>query len=243
MKKNNSKFKLSWKKINLFFQCQHCFYKEQVLGLKRPGIDADSFSLNNAVDALWKNEFDQYRQQEKPHPIMIANNIDAIPFSNKLIYLWRDYQAGGIRSIDRVNSLELYGIVDDVWINSNQELIIVDYKATAKHKSLTSSTHKNKWIENNEKQIAFYANIFRKNGYKVHDTGYFVFSTALHNQSFFNQRLDFETTVQSYKIDDAWIDQSLQDIRNCLDQNNTPEPSIDCEFCKYNLTKGHIENI
>lgn len=233
MYKQNVLRKLSWKQINLFLQCSCCFYKDQILKLKRPGIDPDSFSLNNAIDALWKNEIDQYRYQKKPHPLMIENNINAIPFSGNLLYMWRDYQAGGIRALDSNTSLEIFGIIDDIWITPNQELIIVDYKVTTKHKSLVLPEIKSKWIEINKKQIGFYANLLKKNGYKVHPVGYYVFNSVLHDQLFFNQRLNFETIIQPYIIDDSWIQQSLLDIKRCLDQNVVPEESVDCEYCKY----------
>lgn len=231
---NNFLLPLSWSKINIFLQCQRCFYKEQVLKKRRPVIDSDSFSLNNAIDILWKNEFDQYRTKQIPHPLMLANKIDAVPFAHKSIAVWRDYRSGGIKFFDRDNSLELYGIIDDLWINSKNELIIVDYKATAKHKSLQLN-NRSKWDISNKRQMAFYASLFKKNGYPVHGRGYFVYSAADKNKPFFNQRLEFETTVQSYEIDDSWIEKTICDIRSCLNQVYIPEPSEGCEFCRFEL--------
>lgn len=232
MYKQNFIRQLSWKKLNLFLQCPRCFYKEQILGLKRPGIDFDTFSLNNVVDALLKNEFDQYRQQQKAHPIMLANNIDAVPFSGELLYMWRDYQAGGIRFRDRTHAIELYGFIDDLWVTPEQELIIVDYKTTIKHKSFMAFSLKSKWNETNKRQMAFYAALFKKCGYLVHNTGYFVYNSVL-NKPFFNQRLDFETILHPCGIDDSWIDSSLLDIRNCINQSIIPNPSADCEYCNF----------
>jgi hypothetical protein len=38
------------------------------------------WSLNSAVDELLKKEFDEYRKLKKPHPIMVENNLNFIPF-------------------------------------------------------------------------------------------------------------------------------------------------------------------
>src|SRR4029077_16162998 len=95
---------LSWSKVNLFLQCARCFYKEQALRMKRPGMDSDSFSLNNAVDTLWKKEFDVYRVQQIPHPIMIKNKIEAVPFKHEQFESWRNYRSGGVRFVDPDNA-------------------------------------------------------------------------------------------------------------------------------------------
>lgn len=224
----------SWSKVSLFLQCSRCFYKEQALKMKRPGMDSDLFSLNNAIDALWKKEFDFYREQEMPHPIMTKNKIKAIPFKHELFDGWRDYRSGGIRFIDSDNKLELYGVIDDLWINSDNELIVVDYKATARKGKIILSDS-NKWLISNKRQMSFYAFLFKKHGYKVHDTGYFIYSIADNGKPLFDQKLEFDSSILSYEIDDSWVEEVIQDMRSCLDQTNAPKPAADCEFCKFNL--------
>ena len=71
-------YKLSWRQIKLYDECPRCFYNEMKLGIKRPGLDPDSFSLPKAVDKLVKDDFDFYRKQQEPHPIMVQNNIEEI---------------------------------------------------------------------------------------------------------------------------------------------------------------------
>lgn len=228
---------LSWSKVNLFLSCPRCFYKDQVLRLKHPGVDPDCFTLNNAVDTLFKSEFDQYRKSQEPHPIMIANNLQAIPLEHDLLYAWRNYKAGGIRFVDLRNNLELYGVVDDVWVNPQQELIVVDYKATSKLKQAKAATTKNKWTDNNKLQIAFYAYLFKRNGYAVHDTGYFVYCLALEDKSALNNKLEFEHELRGYMIDNSWVEPTLSSIRDCLDEKEVPEAADGCSFCGYDLDK------
>ena len=52
-------FKLSRSKIDLFLECPRCFYLHRRLGVGRP--PGYPFTLNVAVDALLKKEFDIHR--------------------------------------------------------------------------------------------------------------------------------------------------------------------------------------
>jgi len=225
---------LSWSNVNLFLKCPRCFYKEQVLKIKRPKLDPDCFSLNNAVDALLKNEFDEYRKLQKAHPIMVQYNIDAVPMIHESLPSWRNYKAGGIRFCDAANGIELYGVIDDVWINSKQELIIVDYKATARQGSIVLNLS-NSWNSGNKRQVSFYAFLFKQCGYQVNNTGYFIYSIANNTKVAFNERLEFDTRVVPYQIDDTWVDKTIQNIRSCLDQERAPKSMLDCDFCKFNF--------
>lgn len=40
------------------------------------------FTLNSAVDALLKKEFDIYRLKQQPHPLMQKHGLKAVPFKN-----------------------------------------------------------------------------------------------------------------------------------------------------------------
>lgn len=232
MQKILSNLQLSWSKVNLFIQCPRCFYREQILGKKRPGIDPDVFSLNKAVDTLWKKEFDEYREKQLPHPIMAAHNIDAVPLKYYLLSDWRNYKAGGIRFFDDSSGIEFFGVVDDIWINSSNELIIVDYKATSKQKRYVAIDITDKWKNSNQLQIEFYASLFRKNGYLVNDTGYLICS-FVQDKKAFDQRLDFESYLQPCVINDAWVEVIINDIRSCLEQDKMPPFNENCEFCKF----------
>src|SRR5471030_450844 len=84
-------FKLSRSKVENFLKCPYCFYLDRRLGIGQPS--GPPFTLNNAVDALLKNECDGYRAQKKPHPIAVANNLSAIPYQPDpadLMAKWRN---------------------------------------------------------------------------------------------------------------------------------------------------------
>jgi len=127
-------FKLSRSKIDLFIQCHRCFYLDNKLGLKRP--PGFPFSLNSAVDTLFKKEFDEYRRNKQPHPIMIKYGIDAIPFEHKDLDFWRDALKGGVQYLESNTGFLVSGAPDDIWINKKGELIVVDYKSTSKEEEI-----------------------------------------------------------------------------------------------------------
>ena len=86
-KKSNSPFKISRSKFFNFLSCKRCFYLDRVKGLKEPSMPG--WALNVAVDELLKKEFDQYRKEQKPHPIMVKHNLNFVPYMHKDLDVWR----------------------------------------------------------------------------------------------------------------------------------------------------------
>ena len=150
-------YKLSRSRIDNFQNCPRCFYMHERKGVKAPSGPA--FNLNNAVDNLYKNEFDFYRKEKKPHPIMIKNKIDCIPYENENLAEWRN-AFKGIRYHDKKTNFIIFGGIDDVWINKNEELHIVDYKATAKQNF--KPNFDTGWEVCYKRQIEIYQWLFKK---------------------------------------------------------------------------------
>lgn len=123
-------FRISRSKIDLFLKCPRCFYQDRRLGVPRPA--GFPFNLNSLVDTLLKREFDHYRKLRQPHPLMKQHGVDAIPFDHPKLDQWRDALRRGVKHHDQATNLVITGGIDDVWINPSEELIVVDYKATAK---------------------------------------------------------------------------------------------------------------
>ena len=71
-----TKWKLSRSKIDLFTECERCFYLDNKLGISRPRGPA--FTLNIAVDALLKKEFDAHRSEGTQHSIMKTYNLSFV---------------------------------------------------------------------------------------------------------------------------------------------------------------------
>jgi hypothetical protein len=223
-------FRISRSKIDLFIECPRCFYLDRKLGLGRP--DMPGWALNSAVDQLLKKEFDILRENGQAHSLMNEYKIDAVPFKHPDLGEWRDdndkYKGASI--IHKPTNLEVCGIVDDIWINKKEELLIVDYKSTSTQKEISLE---DEYKQGYKRQMEIYQWIFRQLGFKVSDTGYFVFANADKSRPKFDSRLEFELTIIPYNGNSSWVENTLLDIKKCLDSNNIPLASDTCQHCAY----------
>ncbi len=220
--------KLSRTKIDLFLNCPFCFYTDVKLGIPQP--PGYPFSLNSAVDKLLKKEFDYYREKQIPHPLMKENSIDAIPYSHEKLEEWRDSLRKGIQYLHPLTNFLVRGGIDDVWINPNNELIIVDYKATSKNDQVSLDAD---WQIGYKRQMEIYQWLFRQNNFKVSNTGYFVYCNGITDKDFFEKKLEFDISLLPYTGSDDWVESTIIKAKECLMSDNIPESSIDCDFCLY----------
>ena len=222
-------YKLSRSRIENFSKCKRCFYLEEKLGVKKP--DSFPFNLNNAVDQLLKDEFDSYRGTKNNHPYLIESSIDAKPYDHPDIEIWRTRNKGIGINLKELN-LYIYGLVDDVWINTkNDKLIIADYKATSKKGDVTIDAP---WQISYKRQIEIYQWLFRQNGFDVDDMSYFVYCNGIKDSKVFDNCLNFEVKILPYKADDSWVNPALEEIKSCLDDDEIPKQSDSCDYCAYN---------
>lgn len=214
-------FKLSRSKIELFLTCPRTFYLDRRLGVPAPGIPG--FSLNSAVDALLKKEFDAYRKKGLPHPIMTANHIKAVPFAHENMDTWRE-NFTGVRFLHKPTNFLVFGAVDDIWINSKGELHVVDYKSTSTSKEISLE---DKYKQGYKRQMEVYQWLLRRNGFKVSDKAYFLFANGLKTPRKFGNVLKFEEQIISYVGDDSWVEPVLRKIKKCLDSSELPDWGAD----------------
>ena len=229
-----AKWKLSRSKIDFFIECPRCFYLDNKLGTKRPGMP--SFNLNIAVDTLFKKEFDAFRDTQTAHPLMEEYKIDAVPFAHKDLEVWRDPFVG-ITHLHEETELLVSGGVDDIWKLQDGSLVVVDYKATSKEgtiKTLSDSS----WEDQYKRQIGVYQWLLRQNGFPVQETGYFVYANALQTPEKFDNTLVFETTLVPCTGDTAWIEPILHSIKTCLLSETYPDSGEGCEYCLYREACG-----
>jgi len=220
-------FRISRSKIDLFLECPRCFYLDRRLGLGRPSMPG--WALNSAVDQLLKNEFDLLREKKEQHKLMKKYHIDAIPFSHPDIDQWRNNFVGK-QYLHPETNLLIFGAVDDLWLNKKEELLIVDYKATSTVKEISLD---DEYKQGYKKQMEVYQWLFRKSGFKVNDTGYFIFANAGKNRPSFDGRLEFEVSIIPHKGDDSWVEPTILAMKKCLDSDKIPDADPECEFCRY----------
>lgn len=226
-------YPLSRSKLELFLECPRCFYLDRRCGIGRP--DIPPYSLNLAVDALLKKEFDVYRAKSEAHPMMIACGVDAIPFRHKDFLTWRDTPEG-IRSLHAKTNIELFGIPDDIWVNPEGELMVVDYKATSTVATLSLDGR-----ESYKRQMECYQWLLRRNGHSVSNTGYIVYANALKDKNQFDRTLEFTLQMLPYEGSDAWIEDALQGAVDCLRADLPPPRVENCEWCLYRRDASIIE--
>jgi CRISPR/Cas system-associated exonuclease Cas4 (RecB family) len=237
-------FKVSRSKIELYKQCPRCFWLDVRLKLTRPS--SPPFNINKAIDELLKKEFDSYRKKGEPHPLMIEHKIKAKPMQHADLETWR-HNFTGVFTLHKPTNLHVFGAIDDLWVNEAGELIVVDYKATAKDREVSIDSD---WQISYKRQLEVYQWLLRQNGFKVSDTGYFVYTNGrLDLEGFFN-KVEFKTKVIPYTGRDVWVEPTLLEMKNVMEGEmpavGTAAMGGPCDFCTYakqrtELTLKHLQ--
>jgi len=231
--KSSELFRLSRSKIDLYHECPRCFYLDVRLGVARPSFPA--FTLNNAVDELMKREFDLLRAKGEAHALMKEQKIDAVPFNDPRMEEWRDALRRGIQYHHKGTNLVFRGGVDDIWINSKGELIVVDYKATSKKEEVTIEGY---WQRGYKRQVEIYQWLLRGIGEKVSPMAYFVYVNGNSDADSFDGKLEFDITIIPHTGDGSWIEGTVKDLAACLRSDEVPPASENCEYCRYREAAG-----
>lgn len=224
-------FKVSRSKIELYMQCPRCFWLDVRLKIKRP--EGPPFNINKAIDELFKKEFDGYRAKGEPHPLMVEYNVAAVPFTHANLDKWRETFVG-VQYLHDATNLMIFGAVDDIWTNDEGELIVVDYKATAKDKDVSIDSD---WQISYKRQMEVYQWLLRQNNFAVNSTGYFVYTNGRLDLDGFFDKVEFRTKVIPYTGDDSWIEPTIKKMKKCM-EGDMPAMGKSamggpCEFCNY----------
>lgn len=215
----------------MFVQCPRCFWLDARLKIKRPS--GPPFQINKAIDELLKKEFDVHRAKGTPHPIMAKAGLKAVPFSHAKLDEWRQNFVG-VYALHQPTNLHVFGAIDDVWSNDDGELMVVDYKATAKQADVSLDAD---WQMSYKRQLEVYQWLLRQNGFKVSNTGYFVYTNGRLDLDGFHDRVEFRTKLIPYTGSDSWVEPTLADMKKCLEGDM---PAVgqaamggECDFCLY----------
>src|SRR3990172_5093826 len=220
-------YKLSRSKLETFLKCPRCFYLDRRLGICQP--QGPAYSLNTAVDALLKKEFDRHRAAREPHPLMRENGINAVPFQHPELDAWRD-NFHGVQHLHEPTNLIVTGAVDDVWVDGNETLFVVDYKSTSTEKEISLD---DQWKQAYKRQMEIYQWLLRRNRFSVAKTGYFVYVNAEKDRDGFHGKLEFSAQIIPYHGDDNWVHGALMAAHRCLMESAPPPSAVECEWCAY----------
>ncbi|MEI7497731.1 MAG: PD-(D/E)XK nuclease family protein [Candidatus Falkowbacteria bacterium] len=220
-------FKISRSKIDLFLNCPRCFYLDRRLGIGQP--PGFPFNLNSAVDALLKKEFDIHRAGNTAHPLMKAYGLDLVPLQHELMDEWRE-NFKGVQFLHESTNFLVTGAVDDLWVDKNNKIHIVDYKATSKSTEVNLDAD---WQIGYKRQMEIYQWLVRNNGYTVSDVGYFVYCNGKTDREAFDGKLEFDIKIIPYTGDASWVEKELIKAHDCLMSKKIPKLGVNCDYCQY----------
>ena len=217
-----------------FIRCKRCFYMERKLKIRPIGIPG--YPINSRVDALLKEEFDIYREKQEPHPIFKKHNLNFVPFKMDKEKL-NDFRNNrkGIRAKSTKTNFTIYGAIDDLWFNKdNDEVVVVDYKATSNKYGVDYVNSKMGYHKAYLRQLDFYAYLLKLNKFNVFKTGYwFVCNAQYKDQKTFSGSLNFKIDLLSYNIRTDYIEDTLVELEKCYNGNKIPLPNAVCDTCRW----------
>ncbi len=216
--------RLSRSKVDLFIQCPHCFWLNITKKISRPS--GPPFSLNVAVDHLFKNEFNVCRGHAVPKRLSDAG-LSFIPAENPKLNQWRENFKGVTR---QYSDIEFFGAIDDLWVDSNNIHYVVDYKATSKADEVSLDAD---WQISYKRQVEFYQWLLRGNNLEISDQAWFVYTNGIKDSRSFDDVLNFRTKLIPYEGNASWIEPTLDKLIECINSDSAPKPAEDCEYCNY----------
>src|SRR5690606_16682055 len=137
-----------------------------------------------------------HRANGTNHPLIEKYGVDARPVAHEQLDEWRENFVG-VQYLHSPTNLKIFGAIDDLWINSKDEYIVVDYKSTSKASEIVALDQD--WHEGYKRQMEVYQWLLRQNGYKVSNTGYFVYCNGDNDKKAFDGKLEFEVTLISHE--------------------------------------------
>lgn len=222
---------LSPNSLNLFLECPCCFWLEKKEGIKRP--PPYPYALNSAVDALLKQEFDQYRAKNESHPLIVSQGIPAKLFHNQdLLNQWRS-NFSGIRFYDKDLDATLFGAVDDVLEFPDGKLAPLDYKSTG---SSAANIYDRFQI-----QMDIYTYLLEKNGFSTPRKGYLAFY-IVDKANGFNDRLPFKKELHEIETNPDDVFQLFKDAVSVLKRVSPPPHASDCKFGQWLQGTSKFQN-
>ena len=217
---------LSRSKLDLFLECPRCFHEDVVRGNGRPSGPA--FTLNIAVDELFKREFDAYRSRQEPHPLFATVGLEAVPLADPRLGTWR-HNFTGVRWLDVETGWTLFGAVDDLWLGRDGKVMVADYKATAKAEHVTAASLHPAY----RRQADVYQFLVAQQGLEVSDRAWFVYANGLKSGDGFHDTLRFDTRLVPYDGNRSWVLEAFRAAVALVLSGQVPDPGPECPWCRF----------
>ena len=213
-------YKLSPSSLNLYLNCERCFWLDKHKVWKRPSTPFPQ--LPNGMDRVLKNHFDKFMKKgQLPPEICNHNHCENMKLFNndELLSQWRNARKYGINWEDKQGNL-FFGAVDNILVKG-KNLIVLDYKtkgSSLKDENIASEGYQN--------QLDSYNFLLRKNGYSTEDYGFLLFYYP--KEVLETGEVIFETNLVKRKINVENAEKLFNKALNLL-QEECPEKS--CVWC------------
>ena len=220
MKNNIQKtFNVSPSKIGNLLECPRClwlFYRE---GLERPeGIFP---SLPGGMDGMFKEYFDKYRGTEKLPP-EVAGKIEGKLFKDAdKLRMWRS-RNNGLRAEFPEFNIFLKGLIDDLFITSDNKYIPFDFKSRGY--PVKEDTH-----SHYRHQLDLYALLFERNNLPPANFGYLLF---FHPVSYQEGTAKFSSELVKMDVSPKRGYETLKKVHQII-SGKIPAADNGCKYCQY----------
>jgi CRISPR/Cas system-associated exonuclease Cas4 (RecB family) len=215
--------KLSPSSLNLFLECPKCFYLQIIKKIKRP--ETPFPSLPNGMDKILKEHFDRFMEKNELPPELKEEDCarDGCQlFNNKeLLKLWRN-NLQGLQYLDPETNILLRGAIDNLLVKENK-FIVLDFKTRGY--PLKENSHEHYIF-----QLDLYNFLLRKNNYETEDYSYLLFYYP--NKVLETGEVIFDTKLIKIPANPERAERIFKQACQLLLQDQIPEPSENCEFCK-----------
>lgn len=169
---------------------------------------------------------------------MTSAGIDAVPFRHTELEIWRS-NFKGIRIPHPSSAFELFGAVDDIWQeNGTGRLLVVDYKATAKDAEVSLDAE---WQDGYKRQVEFYQWLLQQKGFEVSPTAWFVYVNGCKDRPGFDAKLEFRISLLPHEGKTDWVEGTVLEAKEILDQSRAPARDLDCPYCSYVAQESQVE--
>ena len=208
--------RLSPSALSVFKDCQQCWWVEKKLGIKRPrGIFS---SLPNAMDKLIK----QYYDTRKRVSGLLFSTETFILFQDQYkLDRWRNWRTGLVAT---VGEHEITGAMDDLLYDpETKKYAVLDYKTKG---SVPDVGYSEKYYQ---LQADCYSLMLEQNNMPV-EVAYFAYFSPIVLE--YEHDLKMNLTIQTIKVNTINAVKVVEAATACL-EGPEPEPSKDCEYCKY----------
>ncbi len=129
----------------------------------------------------------------------------------------------------------LTGGVDDIWQHKiTKKLVVVEYKSQAKNGRVDKQDYlDDPFHEGYKIQMDFYAYLLSGMGFEVDQTAYFLVCNAKRDDEDFNKRMNFDEYLIPYNLNIDWIEEKIDSMVACMNNENIPESNLSCKNCAY----------